>query len=186
MDNQKEILFVKKHISNDNIQWNITLYRQPINYYVPPFFSKKYGVLHGFTLIETYGLMIRQTVYGSELEFYEWDLGPLSCQQYEVNYLSNLLCRSPILDRNLIYRTVKEETLTWCNNHWKSPFGKVAEKTLLRKTQIELEGPPPLPVKNSEKYVSRATRLTTAYGALRGLKIPDKLNPKNKGHSSNN
>nr|WP_154984833.1 hypothetical protein [Paenibacillus xylanexedens] len=183
MENQKKILFVKPYISNDNMQWNITLYEQPIDYYVTPFLSKKYGVLQGFIRIDTYGVLIKQTECKNQTEVHQWDLGPLSCQQYEVNYLISLLCRSPILDRALIERIVKEEILTWCNNRWNSPFGKVAEKTLLRKTRIEIEGPPPPPVKNTEKYVSRATRLTIAYGALRGLKVPDKFNPKNKGHS---
>lgn len=81
--------------------------------------------------INAYGITVLLSL-GQEVVHY--DSGPLSAQNYEVNYLFHKLTRLQLLDLDEIREVIWSEYTDWCNNRYGNPFDKKAAQVL--KTQI--------------------------------------------------
>lgn len=134
--------------------YEFTMYRTLITYDVPAIRFR--GELRGGQVeLDVCGLKVRRVWYDENgiQQGVDVDLGlvsTLSTQQYEVNFLQNKLCRIkvPTIDLrrkkrhslapdDFIISVIDEETASWRNNDWASPFGKVAERLLKEKLRKE-------------------------------------------------
>ncbi|MFF2909776.1 hypothetical protein [Paenibacillus sp. NPDC057934] len=154
------------------ISYEFILYRKFIDYYVHPFYSK-YGILHGFTKLETYGLLVNEVVtYSNRKDVTEFDKGPLSSQHYEASTLLNRLCRMNEPDMQKIDQYIHAESLEWCKNQWNSPFGKAAEKLMSQKARKNI-GLPSIKMQPFNLSFSRRKRAIEASTALAKHPFPE-------------
>ena len=63
-------------------------------------------------------------------ETLQYDSGPLSAQNYEVNSLFHLLTRLDLSSVDEIRETVWEEYAVWCRNPYGNPFSRKANQVL--------------------------------------------------------
>lgn len=158
--NKVPVIVINKDGNRLKYLYEFTMYRTFTLYPVAPFRFRG-EMKTGHAEIEVYGLIVRKVWFeGAERKEKETDLGPLSAQQYEVNSLLQLLCRStiPSVDLRIIepddtclmpdefvFSIYHDQAALWNRNDWGNPFGRAAENVLKEKLKAELDDSPVLP-----------------------------------------
>jgi hypothetical protein len=116
--------------------WEFSIYKTTHTVYVPPFYDGKGRELSGDVEVPAFGLMVRRVLErDGAIQVEEFDLDALSSQSYELSYLVSLLRRVPLSSLAHIKSLVELETRTWARNKWRSPFGKVAQYILKKRSR---------------------------------------------------